>query len=76
MKFVELIAYCGTNRIGQKLSEKVASYHFTYAINAFRREVNVELTDETVKPWLRKDLGNVMVLPVSGIMGRSFTTLT
>ena len=29
--------------IGQKLSEKVESYHFTHAINAFRRETNVEL---------------------------------
>ncbi|KAK3044873.1 hypothetical protein LTS18_000125, partial [Coniosporium uncinatum] len=26
--------------IGQKLSERVESYHFTHAINAFRREIN------------------------------------
>lgn len=52
-------------RIGQKLSERVESYHFTHAINAFRRQLNVELTADAVKPWLRADLGSMMVLPVS-----------
>ncbi len=51
--------------IGQKLSERVESYHFTHAINAFRREVNVELGTDTVKPLLRPELGGIMVLPVS-----------
>ncbi|KAL8778916.1 MAG: hypothetical protein Q9213_007189 [Squamulea squamosa] len=51
--------------IGQKLSDRVESFHFTHAINAFRRQVNVELESETVKPWLRQDLGGIMVLPIN-----------
>ncbi|KAL9597677.1 MAG: hypothetical protein Q9219_005004 [cf. Caloplaca sp. 3 TL-2023] len=51
--------------IGQKLSERVESFHFTHAINAFRRAINVELESESVKPWLRQDLGGIMVLPIN-----------
>ena len=51
--------------IGQKLSERVESYHFTHAINAFRRQINVELGSGAVQPWLRHDLDGIMVLPVS-----------
>lgn len=51
--------------IGQKLSERVESFHFTHAINAFRRQINVELNADAVKPWLRPDLGGVMVLPIN-----------
>lgn len=51
--------------IGQKLSERMESFHFTHAINAFRREVNVELGTEGVKGQLRRDMGGIMVLPVS-----------
>ena len=51
--------------IGQKLSERVESFHFTHAINAFRRSVNIEVQSETVKPWLRPELGSIMVLPVN-----------
>jgi hypothetical protein len=51
--------------IGQKLSERMESYHFTHAINAFRREVNVALGDDIVKLNLRDDLGGIMILPVS-----------
>lgn len=51
-------------RIGQKLSERVESFHFTHAINAFRRQINLELESDAVKPWLRKDVGGVIVLPV------------
>lgn len=51
--------------IGQKLSERVESFHFTHAINAFRRMMNVELEAEAVKPWLRGDLGSIMVLPIN-----------
>lgn len=51
--------------IGQKLSERVESFHFTHAINAFRRQVNVELDSQKVKPWLRQDLGGIMVLPIN-----------
>lgn len=50
--------------IGQKLSERMETFHFTHAINALRREVNVELGDNEVKRHLRKNMGGVMVLPV------------
>ncbi|KAF1989501.1 hypothetical protein K402DRAFT_372296 [Aulographum hederae CBS 113979] len=58
--------------IGQKLSERVESFHFTHAINAFRREVNVELGTENVKGYLRDDMGGVMVLPVNWRLSLSF----
>ena len=51
--------------IGQKLSERVESFHFTHSINSFRRQVNMELEADAVKPWLRQDLGGVMVLPIN-----------
>ncbi|KAH7114360.1 DDHD domain-containing protein [Dendryphion nanum] len=51
--------------IGQKLSERIETFHFTHAINAFRREVNVELGTDDVKRYLRKDMGGIMVLPVN-----------
>ena len=51
-------------RIGQKLSERVESFHFTHNINRFRRNMSVELQNPSVRPWLRQDLGSVMVLPV------------
>ena len=57
--------------IGQKLSERVDSYHFTHAINGLRREFNVELATETVKGNLRQDTG-IMVLPVNWRLTLSF----
>ncbi|KAL8681612.1 MAG: hypothetical protein Q9186_002281 [Xanthomendoza sp. 1 TL-2023] len=51
--------------IGQKLSERVESFHFTHSINAFRRQVNVELDSDPVRPWLRQDLGGITVLPIN-----------
>ncbi|KAH8731077.1 DDHD domain-containing protein [Phaeosphaeriaceae sp. PMI808] len=51
--------------IGQKLSERMETFHFTHAMNGFRREVNVELGTPDVKRHLRKDMGGVMVLPVN-----------
>ena len=51
--------------IGQKLSERVESYHFTHAINAFRRHINVEYESEAVQPWLRPGHGGIMVLPIN-----------
>ncbi|KAL9009555.1 MAG: hypothetical protein Q9173_005425 [Seirophora scorigena] len=51
--------------IGQKLSERVESFHFTHSINAFRRQINVELESQSVQPWLRQDLGGIMVLPIN-----------
>ncbi|KAF2401320.1 hypothetical protein EJ06DRAFT_576158 [Trichodelitschia bisporula] len=58
--------------IGQKLSERVESYHFTHAINAFRREVNVELGADDIKFNLRSDMGGIMVLPVNWRLTLSF----
>ncbi|KAL2818197.1 DDHD domain-containing protein [Aspergillus cavernicola] len=51
--------------IGQKLSERMESFHFTHAINAFRRQVNVELNSEEVWPHVRDGHGGVMVLPIN-----------
>ncbi|KAF2761832.1 hypothetical protein EJ05DRAFT_482659 [Pseudovirgaria hyperparasitica] len=58
--------------IGQKLSERMESFHFTHAINAFRREVNVEMGTGSVKAHLRQDMGGVMVLPVNWRVDLSF----
>ncbi len=57
--------------IGQKLSERVDSFHFTHAINGLRREFNVELATEVVKGNLRNDTG-IMVLPVNWRLTFSF----
>lgn len=51
--------------IGQKLSERVESFHFTHAINAFRRSVNLQLNEDAVKNHLQPDLGGLMVLPIN-----------
>lgn len=51
--------------IGQKLSERMETFHFTHAINSFRREMNVELGTPEVKRHLREDMGGIMVLPVN-----------
>lgn len=58
--------------IGQKLSERVESYHFTHAINAFRREIAMELGSDPVKPFLRKEMGGIMILPVNWRHGLEF----
>lgn len=51
--------------IGQKMAERVEGFHFTHAINDFRRRMNEELESEPVRPWLRPNLGNIMALPVN-----------
>lgn len=51
--------------IGQKLSERVESFHFTHAVNGFRRTVNMELNNEAIWPHIRPDHGGIMVLPVN-----------
>lgn len=51
--------------IGQKLSQRMESFHFTHAINAFRREVNVEVGGRDCKSKFRKDMGGIMVLPIN-----------
>lgn len=58
--------------IGQKLSERVESFHFTHAINLFRRSINIELATDVVQKVLREDLGGVMVLPVNWRSNLSF----
>jgi hypothetical protein len=57
--------------IGQKLSERVDSFHFTHAINSLRREFNVEISSENVKGNLQEDTG-IMVLPVNWRLTVSF----
>jgi hypothetical protein len=51
--------------IGQKLSQRMESFHFTHAMNAFRRDVHVEAGTDEVKYRFRKDMGGIMVLPVN-----------
>lgn len=51
--------------IGQKLSQRMEAWHFTHAINAFRREVNVEVGTKECKARFRQDMGSIMVLPVN-----------
>lgn len=47
--------------IGQKFAERVESFHFTHAINSFRRAVNTELG----RNKYRDAAGGIMVLPVN-----------
>jgi hypothetical protein len=41
------------------------SFNFTHAMNAFRRDVHVEVGSKEVKARFRKDMGNIMVLPIN-----------
>lgn len=59
----DLVLVC--HGIGQKFAERVESFHFTHAINAFRREVNLELGNPAVRAVLRDDQNGIMVLPVN-----------
>ncbi|XEV02085.1 hypothetical protein FSHL1_007372 [Fusarium sambucinum] len=58
--------------IGQKFAERVESFHFTHAINGFRRAVNMELQSPLVKQVLREDQNGLMILPLNWRMGLSF----
>lgn len=58
--------------IGQKLSERVESFHFTHSINSFRRSMNMELRDPAVVPHLREPSKGMMVLPINWRTGLSF----
>ncbi|KAJ2901262.1 ddhd domain-containing protein [Zalerion maritima] len=51
--------------IGQKFAERVESFHFTHAINGFRREINIELGSPAVKSVLRQGQNGIMVLPIN-----------
>ncbi|OAQ83942.1 DDHD domain-containingprotein [Purpureocillium lilacinum] len=58
--------------IGQKFAERVESFHFTHAINGFRRAVNLELNNPLVQEVLRKDQSGLMILPLNWRTGLSF----
>ncbi|KAI5362804.1 Putative DDHD domain, alpha/Beta hydrolase [Septoria linicola] len=58
--------------IGQKLSQRMESFHFTHAINAFRREMQVECGKKDVQTHFRKNMGGIMVLPVNWRHSLSF----
>ncbi|KAI1248024.1 hypothetical protein MGN70_010272 [Eutypa lata] len=58
--------------IGQKLAEKVETYHFTHAVNTFRRAINLELRTEPVKAVLRDGQNGIMVLPINWRQNLSF----
>lgn len=58
--------------IGQKFAERVESFHFTHAVTAFRRAVNLELRSEAVKSILRPNHNGIMVLPVNWRHSLSF----
>jgi pimeloyl-ACP methyl ester carboxylesterase len=58
--------------IGQKFAERVESYHFTHAVNSFRRAVNIELGSPVVQQVVREGQNGLMVLPLNWRMGLSF----
>ncbi|KAG6040195.1 hypothetical protein E4U41_001337 [Claviceps citrina] len=58
--------------IGQKIAERVESYHFTHAINGFRRAVNVEMSTPAVQQVLRQGQNGIMILPLNWRLGLSF----
>lgn len=62
--------------IGQKIAERVESYHFTHAINGFRRAVNVEMSNSAVQRVSRQGQKDVMILPLNWRMGLSFEEVT
>ena len=58
--------------IGQKFAERVESFHFTHAINGFRRAMNIELGSPTMQQILREDNNGLMILPLNWRSGLSF----
>ncbi len=48
------------------------NYHFTHAINAFRRAINVELNNDAVRAVLRDGQNGIMVLPINWRQDLSF----
>jgi len=49
--------------IGQKLSDRVESYHFTHVTNSLRRSTNVHLATNNVKTPMHDKSGGIMILP-------------
>ncbi|KAF4587596.1 DDHD domain-containing protein [Ophiocordyceps camponoti-floridani] len=58
--------------IGQKFAERVESFHFTHAINAFRRAVNTDMSSPSIQAVVRKGQTGLMILPLNWRMGLSF----
>ncbi|RCI12995.1 hypothetical protein L249_0015 [Ophiocordyceps polyrhachis-furcata BCC 54312] len=58
--------------IGQKFAERVESFHFTHAVNAFRRAVNMDMASPSVQSVVRKGQNGLMILPLNWRMGLSF----
>ncbi|KAJ6440848.1 DDHD domain-containingprotein [Purpureocillium lavendulum] len=58
--------------IGQKFAERVESFHFTHAINGFRRAANLEMSNPLVQQVVRKDQNGPMILPLNWRSGLSF----
>ncbi|KHN97840.1 DDHD domain protein [Metarhizium album ARSEF 1941] len=58
--------------IGQKFAERVESFHFTHAINGFRRAVNDELRNPIIQRLMRQGQNGVMILPLNWRVGLSF----
>lgn len=58
--------------IGQKIAERVESYHFTHAINSFRRMVDSEFQNPVVQEVLDNSQSRLMVLPLNWRIGLSF----
>ncbi|KAL7784656.1 DDHD domain-containing protein [Trichoderma ceciliae] len=58
--------------IGQKIAERVESYHFTHAINGFRRIVDSEFQSPAVQEILHNNRSRLMVLPLNWRIGLSF----
>ncbi|KAL6887129.1 DDHD domain-containing protein [Trichoderma evansii] len=58
--------------IGQKIAERVESYHFTHAINSFRRVVDSEFQNPAVQEVLDNSQSRLMVLPLNWRIGLSF----
>ncbi|KAL7928832.1 DDHD domain-containing protein [Trichoderma chlorosporum] len=58
--------------IGQKIAERVESYHFTHAVNGFRRLVDSEFQGPVVQEILNDSQSRLMVLPLNWRIGLSF----
>ncbi|RPA82800.1 hypothetical protein BJ508DRAFT_325262 [Ascobolus immersus RN42] len=62
--------------IGQKLSERVESFHFVHSVNALRKLVNAEMQDEAVKSVLRPEGVGIAMLPINWRSKISFEDAT
>ena len=58
--------------IGQKFAERVESFHFTHAINGFRRAVKLEYGGPVLQSVLREGHNGLMILPLNWRLGLSF----